>query len=151
MDTTKSLLDQLKARFSLRSDYAVSKFLSVTQPTVYRWRDGGTLSDEIAIRVADLLKISRAYVLACMAAERASGDLESSGVWRQIADVFKDKVAVVALLATLGIAGFPANDAHAAGASSLHENVYYVKRPRVGRRKRDGRREHWPTLRPIAA
>jgi hypothetical protein len=130
MDTTKTLLDAVKAALSLRSDYALAKFLGVTQPTVYRWREGGTLNDENAIRIADLLKISRAYVLACMAAERAPQDTESSGVWRQIAGAFRDKVALWLCALALCFTGFLSESAHAAGAFELRENVYYGKRRR---------------------
>ncbi len=106
METTESLLDALKTRLSLRSDYALAKYLGVTTVSMARWRAGGSLSDENAIRVADLLKMPRAYVLACMAAQRSESDSESSGVWRQIAESFRDKVALLALCATLGITGY---------------------------------------------
>jgi hypothetical protein len=117
MLTTPDFLDALKLKLKLPSDYAVGKHLGVTSMTMSRWRAGGALSDENARRVADLLEMPRAYVLACMAAQR-SDDPESSGTWRQIADTFKDKVAVIALLATLGFTGFAANEPVAAAATS---------------------------------
>jgi plasmid maintenance system antidote protein VapI len=127
MHTSITLLDALRAKFQLRSDYAAAKHLGVTNMTVNRWRAGGAMSDEMAIKFAHELGLAPAYLLACMGAQRSDPDTEQSGTWRQIADHFKDKVAVSALLAVLCLSGFAANDASAAGFSELRDNVYYVK------------------------
>lgn len=146
MDTTQTLLDQLKLKLSLRSDYALAKYLGVTTVTLGRWRTGGSFSDENAIRVADLLNLPRPYVVACMHAQSADEDTESSGVWRQIADTFKEKAAVSALLAALCFSGFAANDVHAAGAFELPNNVYYGK----FRMPRDRRHKKQPLIKAAA-
>jgi hypothetical protein len=134
--TTVQLLDALRAKLNLRSDYALGKYLGVTQMTVTRWRQGGSLSDDNAIRFAHLLDLSPAYVLACMGAQRCEEDTEASGTWRQIADAFKDKVAVAVLLATLGFSlSFSANDASASESFLDANNIHYAKLRRDRRRR----------------
>lgn len=69
---TLELLDAVKSRYSLPSDYALAKFLGVKQQTVSEYRrKGNTLSDETALLVADKLKLPAGAVLAWMHAERA--------------------------------------------------------------------------------
>lgn len=133
--TTQDFLDALKFRLNLRSDYACAKLLGVTTVTMMRWRAGGSFNDSNAMHVADLLKLPRAYVLACMGAQRAE-DTESSGVWRQIADVFRDKVALWACTALLGFMVLASDRAPAAPTPELRNNVYYGKRRRVVREGR---------------
>lgn len=69
---TQQLLDAVKSRYSLPSDYALAKFLGLKQQTVSKYRvDGNTLSDETALLVADKLGMDAGEVLAWMHAERA--------------------------------------------------------------------------------
>lgn len=141
MDTVKSLIDGVRAKHQLRSDYALAKFLGVTTVTVQRWRLGRSMTDENAIRFAKLLDLSPAYVLASLHAEAAGMgsqgqkiDSEASGVWRQIADMLKSQVALWlgVSLGTLFLS-FQLVSPAQAGASALQstpfvvrDNVYYV-------------------------
>lgn len=69
---TQQLLDAVKTRHSLPSDYALAKFLGIRQQTISGYRQKGiSMDDEIALLVADKLKIDGAAVLAWMHAERA--------------------------------------------------------------------------------
>lgn len=139
MDTTRSLLDKLKIALNLRSDYALAKYLGVTTVTMSRWREGKNLSDENCIRIADILKLPRPYVIACMHAQSAKSDTETPAVWRQIADMFRDRVALWIIALALCFTGFSSNSVHAAGALELRNNVYYGKwrlRRRTASRKR---------------
>jgi hypothetical protein len=136
MHTTLSLIDEVIALHHLRSDYALAKFLNVTPMTVTRWRGGGHMSDEMAVKVAHVLSLPPAYVLACMGAQRAEAGTESSGTWRQIADAFRDKVALALLITALGFTGFPSDSLGTAAPSPVRNNVYYGKsrkRPPAGR------------------
>lgn len=94
MDTTQTLLDALKNKLQLRSDYALAKYLGVTGVTMLRWREGKGMSDANAVRVAKLLEMEPAYVLACMGAQSCEPGSEESGVWRQIAGAFHHTVAL---------------------------------------------------------
>lgn len=136
METTNSMLDALKVKLNLRSDYALAKYLGVTTVSMSRWRSGGSLSDDNAIRVARMLGMNPAYALACIHAERQPEDGETSGIWRQIADAVRTSAAGVALAAVLVFSGFAPSSTHAAGRSELPNNVYYGKSPRVLRRGR---------------
>jgi hypothetical protein len=138
--TTLELLNLLSARHDGASDYRVAKLLGAKQQLTSQWRNGTVMSDNWAIKVADLLKMPRAYVIACVNAERLK-DADRFGdtgrVWRQIADAFRDRAAVVFLVAALGLAAFDAPPAHADEYSQVRENVYYGKsrRRRLLRRK----------------
>lgn len=69
---TQDLLDAVKSRYSLRSDYALAKFLCIDQTTVSGYRRRGiVMDDEIALLVADKLGMDAGEVLAWMHAERA--------------------------------------------------------------------------------
>ena len=59
MITTLELLDRLKQEVNLPSDYAVAKFLNVSQQAVSRWRNGRVMCEETALKVARGLKIDQ--------------------------------------------------------------------------------------------
>jgi len=126
--TTTEFLDAIKAKFSLRSEYALVKHLGVTQVTVIRWRTGGCMNDAHAIKVADILGLQRAYVLACTRLEKAK-DTESSGTWRQIADTFATPVMLPAVILSLVFGLFSLNLAHADETFGAANNIHYAKPP----------------------
>lgn len=70
MITTLELLDLLKDEADLPSDYAVAKFLNVSQQAVSRWRNGKVMCEETAIKVARVLKIDQEFVIISNIAER---------------------------------------------------------------------------------
>jgi hypothetical protein len=142
--TTLEFLDLLSARHDGASDYRVAKMLGAKQQLTSQWRNGTVMSDNWAIKVADALKMPRAYVIACVNAERLK-DADRFGdtgrVWRQIADAFRDRAAVYLLGAALGLAAFGAPRAHAAGYSEVRENVYYGNSRKRRRERRKFRRD----------
>jgi len=98
--TVGELLNAIKARRKLRSDYALAKHLGVRVQVISNYRNRKSLPDEVmAIRIADELGMERGYVLACVAAERAElGErFEVASTWRALAE--KMGVAVVAVVA----------------------------------------------------
>jgi len=100
METTNQLLDRVKAEYDIKSDYALAPLLRCSRAAVSNYRTRGTLlSDELAIWVADLLNEDRAYILACVAYERAKSDVAKTA-WAHMADVAKryGAAAVLALL-----------------------------------------------------
>ncbi len=120
---TVNFLDALRLKLNASSDYKVHKFAGIPQQTVSQWRNGQVMSDEYAVKVADLLGMERAYVIACVNAERAKEGSETSGVWRQIADAFKSHAAMLAFVATLGFTGLP-DTSHAAARGSDVPSMY---------------------------
>ncbi len=59
MTFTVELLEMVKARYSLTSDYQLAKKLGVTSARVSNWRCGKNSMDwDIAFQIADLLEIN---------------------------------------------------------------------------------------------
>lgn len=124
METTTKLLDQVKVRYGLPSDYALAAKLEVTRAGISSYRTGRShLGDDAALKVAELLELDAGYVLASMEAERAQTDAARK-VWEQAADRLKH-YGVAAALAMVVAA--PALLPHEAQASEVVKSVYYVK------------------------
>lgn len=88
MERTIDFIERLRARNDGCSNYRIAKLLGVDQSAVIRYtKHGKSMDDKYAIRMAELLGIDPAYVLACMAAER-SHSVESTKQWERIAAHF---------------------------------------------------------------
>ena len=123
MQTTNAFLDAVKAKTGVPSDYAIAKILGVTQQTVSRYRvKKDFLGDSTAIRVAGILEIDAAIVIACAHAERAKSEQERE-VWEHIVKALGGLAASIFL--AVGVAPVPSHEAHA--ATQHPEDVYYVK------------------------
>jgi hypothetical protein len=93
MHTTKQfvamLQEQIAAEMHLpepASYYRVAATLEISETAVLRWKDGkGTMSDAVALKVANRLQMSEAYVMACIRAEREK-DPDVLKVWQAIAE-----------------------------------------------------------------
>ena len=82
---TSDFLDLAKRRRKLPSDYALAKALDVGQSTVSNWRcRRSALSDDMAIRLADLAGLPAGFVLACIAAERSHTE-PARHAWQELA------------------------------------------------------------------
>lgn len=114
MKTTTELLDEVKARYGLPSDYALAAKLGMTRAGISGYRTGRTkLSGAIALRVAELLDLNPGYVLASMEAERTRNEAERAA-WTKLANLVKHHGAVAALLilaAVPSLAPTPSNAA----------------------------------------
>ncbi len=96
---TIDILDAIKSRYNLPSDYAVHKLLNVTHQQIANYRKGKSLmGDEAALKAAELLELEPDYLLACLHAERSS-DAEVSKVWAGLAEKLKKTSATTAALA----------------------------------------------------
>ncbi|MCF7355066.1 helix-turn-helix domain-containing protein [Vibrio phage vB_VruC_PG21] len=74
MIKTVKLLDMLRLEKQLDSDRQVAKFLGVSQASVQRWRNGGTMTDDQACIVADMLGLDVDLVLLAIIAERSKNN-----------------------------------------------------------------------------
>jgi len=84
MNTSTDYLDAVKLKTGAASDYAVAKQLSVTKQTISRWRKKEDfLSDQSAIKVAEILGIDSGIVIAAVHAERAKNETEKAA-WTSI-------------------------------------------------------------------
>lgn len=69
---TMELLEAVKVRRGIASDYALAKALGVSQPTVASYRAGNSrISDDVALTVAEILGMNPLIVIAAANAERA--------------------------------------------------------------------------------
>jgi hypothetical protein len=124
MQTTLTFLDAVKARHSVPSHYALAKKLGCTHQTVSKYRlRKDFLGDSTAIKVAELLEIDPAIVIASAHAERAKKDDERAA-WESIVRRLGGAAALVVVGLFALLAPPPAN-------ASPHDNgtlnVYYVK------------------------
>jgi hypothetical protein len=85
MKTTVEFLEEIKAKYGLKSNYALAKKMGQTDTGVARWMHRkGSFSDETCLQVADLLDIDPAYVMACIHAEREKNE-KLRALWERIA------------------------------------------------------------------
>ncbi len=128
MKKTLDYIEAIKARYKPDagelSDYRVSKLLGIKPQSVSVYRTkGGTLDDTTALKVAELLDLDPAEVLANMHAERAK-DEKVRKIWEALAEHLHSAAAgvMLAILATMGISAFPAPSM--ASTRSLNETGY---------------------------
>jgi len=92
MKKTVDFLDAVKATQGIESDYALSPILGLSRAQLSRYRSGNDfMGDLVAMKVAELLKVDPAYVIACLAAERAEAKGQSAlaAVWMGLARKYK--------------------------------------------------------------
>ena len=112
---TLELLDAVKARHSLPSDYAAAKLLSITHSTISKWRNrGGTMDDETALKVAELLELQPEIVLTWVYAERSKCPAARAAL-EHAAEVLKGAAAVLVLGLALAVTALPHDAAAAHG------------------------------------
>lgn len=104
---SNALLDAVKARYNLPSDFALSKKLDVTRQYIGDLRVRG-LSEPVALQVATLLDLNPGEVLASIRAERAKNP-EVKAVWQKVAESMRSALGMVvaAVLAAFIVAGLP--------------------------------------------
>ena len=91
MMTTVEFLDAIKAHHGLASDYKLGMVLELSDSAVGHYRKGrARFDDRTALKVAELLEIEPAYVMACVHAERSlsMGNPELADVWAMVAGKF---------------------------------------------------------------
>lgn len=127
---TIALLDAVKARHGLKSDYAAAELLGMTRSQISRYRNGQDFfGDEVAIKVASLLGEDPGLILLHVHAERAKDDT-SRAVWRGLTARLKGgAVAAGVAMFCGGWTGGPDGGAIAAPLpGDQGQSVYYVKR-----------------------
>ena len=80
---TQEYLDKAKVSLGLQSDYALAKALKVTQPAISNYRAGRTFDDDVALKVAEILKIQPLEVIAVANLERAKTE-ETRAMWKDL-------------------------------------------------------------------
>ena len=99
---TSEYLDQLRKKFELTSDYQVAKKLGCSRTRVSNYRTGAHFFDDaMCIKIASLLELPEALILADIQAERSKAD-DVKHAWEKIADHFRKSAAAVVLLGFIG-------------------------------------------------
>ncbi|GDY26027.1 hypothetical protein AHAT_19170 [Agarivorans sp. Toyoura001] len=89
MITTLDLLNGLKARYNLPSNYKAAKHLGITPTAVNSWHKGVSMSSKTGLRVAELLDMDVDFVHVCLLLEKAKDELEKASLERIIAKIEK--------------------------------------------------------------
>lgn len=66
-----AVLDRIKAKHGITSEYRLCRTIGVTDQTLLNWRNGRSPSDEHALKLAKLAELDPGLVLASVASERA--------------------------------------------------------------------------------
>lgn len=117
-----AVLDSIKSRHDLKSDYAVCKMLGISGPLVSGWRHGKSLPDErMCKKLAEAAGIDPLVLAASMQAQRSKTD-DARTMWQAIAERLQMAAhgAAAAIFAVVIAMGFVAGDARAASAGDVH-------------------------------
>lgn len=119
--TVDHVLNQIRSRHDLKSDYAIGKTLNISLPVISGWRNGKSLPDErMCAKLAEAAGIDPLVLTASMQAQR-SKTAEARSAWQQIAERLQlgAQGAVAALAAVTVAIGFIASPAEDASATTL--------------------------------
>lgn len=120
MKTTNNYLDDLKAKHGVRSDYALAKKLGVMPGHITTYRKNRShFDDKMAVRVAELLEIDPAEVLAAMNVERTKCPA-AKAVWERVARSFSAGVMAVFIAVALNLAPAPAQAGMVKNSPIIH-------------------------------
>lgn len=85
---TLDYLQEVKTRLGITSDYALAKALGITQSTISGYRAGRSrIDDDVALTIADILRIHPLQVIAAANAERAKTP-EQRARWSGVMEKF---------------------------------------------------------------
>ena len=131
---TNELLDAVKARYNLPSDYALARDALKMHPNSIRTLRERGLSDERALQIAELLDIPPGEVLASIHAERARTPAVKEA-WKKIAESMRTALGIAAMIAVILPLAIPPRTAQAQpGASAAFNispgNIHYATRRR---------------------
>lgn len=118
MQTVNELLDAVKARHGIGSDYKLARFLGLTEGAVRNYRHMRSMPDELAcVKIAGALDLDGDVLAAQVQAQRAR-DEETRAFWQRIAARLQAGAVHSALLAVLVGVGFfgSSPSAHATAA-----------------------------------
>lgn len=137
IDAARAAIAKREGRAEPVTHYRVSKELGITSAYMTKLRAGeNIMSSDIAVKLGELADLPLTYVAACIEHERAqrSGNAETSGVWKAIADMVIGKAAsiLLALVAVGTLIGAPQPASAQGFATALPDlaaanTVYYVK------------------------
>lgn len=117
-----AVLDSIKLRHDLKSDYKLALFLGITDGSVRNFRHGRSLPDErICKIIAQAAQVDPLVLAAQVQAQRSKTD-DARTMWQAIAERLQMAAhgAAAAIFAVVIAMGFVAGDARAASAADVH-------------------------------
>lgn len=117
--TLDYVIDRIKERHSLKSDYAVCKHTGIGMTVLSNWRNGRSLPDErMCQKLADAAGLDPLVLAASMQAQRSKTE-EARSMWAMIAERLQmaSPGVAAALLSVAAASSFVADDAYAASAT----------------------------------
>lgn len=121
MKTINEYLDVLKAKTG--SDYASSKALGIDRSAMTQMRKRGTVADENAVKIADLLEIDESEVLLAAAIARSDGKTRLA--WQNLAR----QAGIAASLIGVAIFSFQSVRANFGGLTATDDlTIIYIMR-----------------------
>ncbi|WP_341921868.1 hypothetical protein [Polaromonas sp. YR568] len=132
MKSVNQLLDAIKKKHGLASDYKLSLFTGIREQSLSNYRHGRTFPDAAAcLKIAELLDLDAGLLIVEMEARRTK-DEPTRQVWQNLAQRLQMGFAsckLLALIAMFSIAGaaLPAWAAVGFVSFSVEQSVYYVK------------------------
>lgn len=124
--TVSGVLELIKDRHSLKSDYQVCKLLDLSTALVSGWRSGRTHPDErMCQKLADAAGIDPLVLTAAMQAQRSKTP-EARSMWEQISErlALAAHGAVSAIFAVAFSIGLIAVSARPASAAEVHAPAF---------------------------
>ncbi|WP_064027547.1 MULTISPECIES: hypothetical protein [Methylomonas] len=119
MRTINEYFEDLKAKTG--SDYATAKRLEIRKESLSNMRKRGQVSDETAIKMADLLGVDRGELLLAAAMARSEGDTKSA--WDALARRLNVAAGVVLAISLAWTGG----DFLRQESGVFVDNVHYTK------------------------
>lgn len=118
--TFLSVVDQIKTRHDLKSDYAVCKMFGLSPQNFSNWRSGRSHPDEKMCQIlAEAAGIDPLVLAASMQSQRSKTE-EARSLWALVAERLQmvPQALLAAVFAVLFATSFIAYDAYAASAQS---------------------------------
>lgn len=123
--TLDFVIDRIKERHSLKSDYQVCKLIEISTALMSGWRVGKSLPDErMCNRLAQAAGIDPLVLAASMQSQRSKTE-EARSLWAMVAERLQmvPQALAAAMFAVLFATSFIASDAHAQGAKQVSASV----------------------------
>lgn len=119
MKTINQYFDELKEKNG--SDYATAKTLEIRKESLSNMRKRGQISDETAIKMADILGVDRSEILLAAAIARSEGETRSA--WDALAKRLSHAAGVVLVIGL----SLSSGDIQAAGFNKIPSVIYIMR------------------------
>ena len=124
METMNDFIERIRGKYDIQSDYGLAKILKVTRNAIsaHKHKRSKHFSEETAYKIAELLDLDPAYVMSCLAAERAK-DVRVRETWQRVSKILR--VASLPALIFFVSNFVPTKDVVAGSVFSISHNVTY--------------------------